>query len=242
MTTAPIRAPIGHAARAGGSAPRLLARRLLLIFGGAIAVIALVTTLLVLAASPGAPEAPCPDGPVGCELPSRPPVVTRTPWRSSLYGFSLAYDQRRWSLVEESEGALVLSWRSQGSSPWSPQATLRIEGSAPAEPGRMVDRRLEALRSDIPDLARNDDPRREILSPAIAGRSGAAASACGTVATPQGGNASVDVVVLAAQQPGLGVTASLVSDFCGRRPTDAIFAATDATLNTLRWPTGGAQP
>ncbi|MDX6645407.1 MAG: hypothetical protein QOK40_1134, partial [Miltoncostaeaceae bacterium] len=202
MTTAPDRAPIAHAGRAGASGARLLARRLLLIFGGAIAAIALATTLLVLAAAPGDLEPPCPSGPVGCEPSTRPPLVTRTPWRSTLYGFSLAYDDLRWRLVEESDTALVLRWRSDDSSPWSSQATLRVEGSAPAEPALMVERRLDALRSDIPDLALNDDPRREILNPQIAGRPGAGANACGTVATPQGGNASVDVVVLAAQQPG----------------------------------------
>jgi hypothetical protein len=240
MTTAPARAPIAHASRAGATDVRLLARRLLLIFGAAVAAIALVTTLLVTLASPGAPEPPCPDGPVGCELPDRPPLVTRTLWRSSLYGFSLSFDQRRWSVAEQSGDALVLRWRTDESSPWSRQATLRIEGSAPAAPEALLERRLDALRDDIPDLAANEDPRRAILMPAIAGRDGDGASQCGSIATPQGGNASVDVVVLAARAETVGVTASLVSDFCGRRPTDSIFAATDATLNTVRWPAGTA--
>jgi hypothetical protein len=121
--------------------------------------------------------------------------------------------------------------------------TVHIDGATNSNtPQQVVERMISFLQENkkIPDLHPDNDPEREILSPALGGRAGVGGFYQGNYTSPTGFVSPADVAILAASD---GLDTIGVAVIAGdRHQTDVSFARADQLiLDTLRFRSGAAQ-
>ena len=110
-------------------------------------------------------------------------------------------------------------------------AALRFGG---ASPKALVQQKVKSLGDVVLGLAEESDPSRQLPGKPIVGhRQGVGVVMNGTINTPQGPAANVDVVVLAATDNQITIRVTIVTDDDLR---DAAFSVSDSILNSIQWP------
>ncbi len=153
-------------------------------------------------------------------------------WTSRDLGFSLEYNGRVWTIEEETATSLVLT-AGNGA------VLMSIEGfpASAASPKALLQQKVAALGDTVLGLIEEADPARQLPGRPIVGhRQGFGVLMNGTVDTPQGPSANVDVVILAATDNTISIRVTLVADDDLRDPA---FSVGDAILNSLEWPAAG---
>jgi hypothetical protein len=229
-----LRGGRGYGARYGGigrgvSGPRFRHPILLVIFLVVLGIVVLGSLAGVKLAAPPPPTAPCsPDHPCGGP-PSEPTQLQHlTFYRSSAFGYQLAYDPQLWT-VERSDGQGITLSATSGA------FVLRFDAEQASQgtPGALIDGRLGSLRNSILGMAADTDPRDAVLGPAIGYRPGAAVVQNGTVDTAQGPSVPVAVVVMAATDGGITAAVTVVTDKGAKKQA---YQASDAVINSFLWP------
>lgn len=211
-------------------------RRLLLFFGGALALLLGAALLVIVLVSPGEPEPPCPEDVEVCGVPpTGPPLVKGKIWKSAS-GVQMEYYPNVWKVVEETADSIRLSQNNADVTLW-----VKAVPAAEANPGELLDERLDSLGDDFLGLKEDPDPSRKLLNPSVGYVDGIGAAYGGTTDTPQGPGSPVLALVMAATDERASVVVSAVSTAIDERHA---FGNADTLLNTLRWPStpppGGA--
>ena len=144
-------------------------------------------------------------------------------------GFSLEYDSSIWDVQDQAANGIVLA-AGQGS------VLVIVEGfkASSGAPKALVQQKVKSLGDAIIGLTEETDPARQPPGKPIVGhRQGYGVVLNGTLNTPQGPGANVDVVVLAATDSKVSIRVTLVTDDTIRDPA---FAVTDSLLNSILWP------
>ena len=190
----------------------------------------------VLATPPPPPPSPtpAPSGVPALNLPQPRPASAAAPlhsgrvWSSSELNFQLEYDDGLWLVQSEGSTSLVLS-AGNGA------VVVAIEGfSATGSPAQLVQEKLRDLGDQILGLTEETDPTRQLPGvPSVGHHPGVAAVQTGTLNTPQGPGANVDVVVLAATDSTITLRVTVVAVDRVREPA---FAVADSLINNILWP------
>ena len=192
----------------------------------------------------GQPSAPATAAPPATAPPaSQPPIAnlpqpqqatnadalhTGTVWTSSALGFRLEYDDTIWSVQKTTDSALELS-AGQGS------VLVVIEGfKASSSPKSLVAEKVRAIADQVLGLTEESDPSRQLPGqPVVGHRQGVGSVLNGTIDQPQGPQANVDVVVLAASDNQISIRLTLLTSDDLR---EAAFAVVDSINNSIEWP------
>ena len=157
------------------------------------------------------------------------PLRVHEVWSSNRLGFSLEYDSRVWEIQDDTATSLVLA-AANGN------VLVSIEGveATAASPIALLQQKVNSLGDVILGLTEETDPARQLPGTPIVGhRQGLAVLMNGTINTPQGPAANVDVVVLAATDGRISLRVTLLAADDLRDPA---FAVADSILNSIEWP------
>lgn len=181
------------------------------------------------------PPATTPSAPPIADLPQPRPATNSAPlrvgfvWISSALGFQLEFDDKLWTIENEGPNGVVLS-AGRGA------VVIIIEGfnASSSSPKSLVQQKVKSLSDVIIGLTEETDPARQLPgTPVVGHRQGFGTVMNGTLNTPQGPGALVDVVILAASDSQISIRATVVTDD-GLR--DEAFSVADEVLNTIQWP------
>jgi hypothetical protein len=183
---------------------------------------------------PSAAPSPQPTAPPVANLPQpRPasnaePLRAGTVWTSDALGFQLEYDDELWSVDEEAANGIALS-AGRGA------VSVLIEGfKASSSPKSLIQQKVRSLSDTVLGLTEETDPTRQLPGePVVGHRQGFGTVLNGTINTPQGPSANVDVVILAASDSQISIRVTILTDDDLREPA---FSVADSILNSIEWP------
>ena len=183
--------------------------------------------------SPTAPPTPSPTPPAA-QLPQPIPASNAGPlrigetWSSTGMGFELEYDSSLWQVEDESANALTLS-AGNGA------VLVSIEGfKVSTSLKSLIQQKVNKLADVILGLTEESDPSRQLPGkPVVGHRQGFGTVMNGTINTPQGPGANVDVVILAATDNTISIRVTVVTVDDLREPA---FSVADSILNSISWP------
>ena len=211
-------------------------RKVLFVFGAALAVVLGLAVIAIALAKPEPDEPQCPPEDAVCGQPPRndaPPLVSGILWRSASSGVQMEYYPRLWKVVEQDDSNLKLSLSIPGRSDIDLFLWVRAAPAGPKLPGELAEQRVGDLREDILGLEEDTDPKHALLGPSIGYvDADVGAAYAGATDTPQGPGKPVSVLLMAATDGRANVVVSAASTFSDRH----IFGLADSLLNTLRWP------
>jgi len=184
-------------------------------------------------APPSAPPTPSPTPPVA-QLPQPRPASNAAPlrigevWTSTGMGFQLEYDSNLWKVEDQSANALSLS-AGNGA------VLISIEGfKSSSSLKSLIQQKINKLTDVILGLTEETAPWRQLPGkPVVGHRQGFGVSMNGTINTPQGPGANVDVVILAASDSTISIRVTVVTADDLRDPA---FSVADSILNSIEWP------
>lgn len=207
-------------------------RRRLLIYGLALAaVVGIAVAVGALSARPG-PAAPCKRGAI-C---GSPPILSHvafafpgyTAWQSTGLGFSLRYPSARWSVASQDANDVTLQFE---------DGSVLIVNAAPSAsttPAKLMAARLSSLQGQLLGLAPDTQAADQLSGPNVGFAPGKGAAYTATVATPQGPQTPVHLVIVAASASGVVIVATVVtSDNLGFG--SAIAGNADDVINSIQF-------
>jgi hypothetical protein len=166
-------------------------------------------------------------------LPQPRPASNAEPLRdgetySSSLGYNLEYDSDIWVVEQKKDTGIVLS-AGRGA------VVVIVEGfQASSSPKKLVQDKVRSLSDSILGLTEESDPQRQLPGiPIVGHRQGDGVLMVGTIDQPQGPQANVDVVVLAASDSKISIRVTVVTSDDLR---DAAFNVVDSILNSIQWP------
>jgi hypothetical protein len=148
----------------------------------------------------------------------------------SALGFSLEYDADIWTVEQQKDSGIALS-AGRGA------VVVIIEGfdASGKSTKQLVQEKVQSLSDSILGLTEESDPERQLPGQPIVGhRQGDGVLLNGTIDQPQGPQANVDVVVLAATDRQITIRVTLVTTDDLRDPA---FSVVDSIHNSIEWPT-----
>jgi hypothetical protein len=182
---------------------------------------------------PSAAPSPPPTAPIANLPQPRPasdaePLRSGTVWTSSGLGFRLEYDDELWSVDDEGANRVALS-AGRGA------VSVLIEGfKASSSPKSLIQQKIRSLSDTVLGLTEETDPTRQLPGePVVGHRQGFGTILNGTINTPQGPSANVDVVILAASDSQISIRVTILTDDDLREPA---FSVADSILNSIEWP------
>jgi hypothetical protein len=182
---------------------------------------------------PSTAPSPSASIPPVADLPQPRPPSDAEPLRngavfSSALGYSLEYDSDIWVVEQSKDSGIALS-AGRGA------VVVIVEGfPASDSPKQLVRDKVESLSNSILGLTEETDPSRQLPGEPIVGhRQGEGVLMNGTIDQPQGPQANVDVVILAASDEQISIRVTVVASDDLR---DAGFAVVDSILNSIQWP------
>ena len=239
---APTLPPTGRASAAPAATPAPTIIRP----SGTLAIPSTQPSTRPTAAPAGSPAASAPASTAPTTAPTTPPIAGLPEpllasdvaalrigevWSSSEMGFTVEYSGRTWSIQDETATSVVLT-AGNGA------VLLSIEGfpASAASPKALLQQKVTSLGDLVLGLTEETDPARQLPGQPIVGhRQGFGVLMNGTIDTPQGPSANVDVVILAATDSTITIRVTLITDDDLRDPA---FAVVDSILNSLEWPAG----
>jgi hypothetical protein len=232
--------------RGGGGRNRFGERGIIVVFAILFVVLAGVAVLIALIDKPPPPKPVCPKHQVCANPPRRirighsdavsssPALIEGMTFTSSALGYRVEYPARSPTGEETSTGITI--------SPPSgaPGVDIRVDGapSSSTTPQQMIEHSIAFLHSSIPDLHPDNEPAREILSPALGGWAGAGGLYQGNFNSPSGFVGPVDVAIIAASDGHDTIAVAVIAD---RRETDMAFEYVDQILDRLRFRSGAVR-
>jgi len=149
-------------------------------------------------------------------------------WSSSSLNYQVEFDDGLWRVQEEGSTGIALS-AGNGA------VVVVIEGfDDPRSPAQLVRAKVNDLGDRILGLTEETDANRQLPGvPVIGHRQGVAAVLNGTLNSPQGPGANVDVVVMAANDGTISLRVTVIAVDSVREPA---FAVADSVINSILWP------
>lgn len=149
-------------------------------------------------------------------------------WTSSAMGYQVEFDDGLWTTENEDPNGLVITVQHA--------VTVIIEGfkASSSSPKSLVQQQVQSLSDLIIGLTDETDPARQLPgTPVVGHRHGFGTAMNGTLNTPQGPGAPVDVVILAASDSQISIRVTVITD---DRVRDEAFKVADNVLNSIQWP------
>ena len=184
-------------------------------------------------ASASAPPEPSPTPPVAL-LPQPRPASNAAPlrigevWISTGMGFQLEYNSNLWVVEDQSANSLSLS-AGKGA------VLVSIEGfKSSSSLKSLIQQKINKLTDVILGLTEETASWRQPPGkPVVGHRQGFGVVMNGTINTPQGPGANLDVVILAASDSAISIRVTVVTVDDLRDPA---FSVADSILNSIEWP------
>jgi hypothetical protein len=194
----------------------------------------------------GAPsESAVPSAAPSSEAPSSAPPLANLPqpqppsdaspleigkvWTSKSLHFSLAYDDTIWTIADQADSGVELS-------AGNGDVLVIVEGSeaSKSSPKALVQQKVKSLGNVVLGLTAETDSSRQLPGePVVGHRQGFGVVMNGTINTPSGPGANVDVVVMAATDNQVSLVFTVITTDDLR---DAAFAVADSVNNSISWP------
>ncbi len=210
-------------------------RRRLAAWGLALSVVVAAAFGIGALAAPPPRKPPCRPG-VPC---GTPPIVAQalftfpgyTAWQSTGLGYALRYN-KQWSIGSQSADAVTLN-AAGGIGLIDVRAVRSSEGT----PAAMIVTEVSALRRQLLGLAHDTQPADQILGTNVGLIPGPGAVYAGTVASPQGPQQPVSVVVLAASSDGLTIGVTVVAPGNNPGNQQVVYQQADDVINSIQFST-----
>ncbi len=211
------------------------ARRRLAAWALALSVVAAAAIGIAALAAPPPRTPPCQPG-IPC---GAPPIVAQalftfpgyTAWQSTGLGYALRYN-KQWSIGSQSADGVALN-----AAGGIGVLDVRAVHSSQGTPAAMIAAQVSVLRTQLLGLAHDTQPADRILGTNVGLIPGPGAVYAGTVASPQGPQQPVSVVVLAASDDGLTIGVTVVAP--GNNPGDqqVVYQQADDVINSIQFST-----
>ena len=221
MSILAARAP---AAPSGGGLGKFVLHAFVLLFliviGAAIVINLLLAPVVI---------SPCTSGQSCGAPPSVPAVIRETVWRSSQYGFTLAYPASVVKVSKQTPSAVVLTVDVGGKN-----GAVTIQGfGAGTTPAEAISQQVGGLKG-VSQLAGDSNPAHQVLGASVGYIAGAARAYAGDVTSPQGSQPA-SIVSEAAANGRVTVSATVVGDTSDSGHTSDLYALADLMINSVRW-------
>lgn len=211
----------------GTSHGRLGRRKLLIGFGIAFPLLLAITALIGAAATPVTHARCVPYRP--CGPPSSSPVVDLQVWRSTTYGFALAYPASRFTIIKQDGASVVLELKDGKG--------LLIVGGRPAAGGSTsaaVRGAFSALSGTINGLTPDTRPLSKILGANVGFRSASWGAFVGTFAGTIAPNQPTTVAIQSASDGKVIITTAAL-DFSRSGSMSEAYYLADQVFDTVQW-------
>ncbi len=219
-----------------GAPPRagVWARRRLVVYGLALTAIVAIGFLVAALAAPPAPKPKCKRG-IAC---GNPPIAPQavfafpgyTAWQSSGLGFSLRYNNRDWSIADQGADGVQL----QAGDGFS-ALIVRGAPASQASPAALLSAQASSLSGKLLGFARDTNPDDELLGTNLGLTPGPGGVYTGTIDSPQGPQAPVDVAIVAAGNGRVSIVATVVAPGNDSGDRQAVYARADDIINSIQW-------
>jgi hypothetical protein len=226
-------APARSARRGGGIGGRIGRRRLLIVFGAGLLVVAGLAAAIAALAAPSPIKPTCkPFEPCGKPPKLAKPLVNNQVWRSSALGFTLEYSADVWRVSQEGPQGVVIVLPDN-------LATVTVVGARASDfsPQALLDDRLSFFRRNLVGLREDNDDDHRLLGTNVGLRPGPGGAYGATLASAQGLATPVAVDVMSAGDRGVSIVATLVFE-SGIKPETrlGILQNADEVFKTVVWP------
>ncbi|MEA2449482.1 MAG: hypothetical protein QOG63_1414 [Thermoleophilaceae bacterium] len=230
-----VAAPFGFVPQ--GAAP---ARRrsgvIIAAFAAFLAVVVGVSIAVVSAIAPNGPKKCALDQP--CQgPPTASPLANQARFKSSL-GYTVQYNDE--ILEVRNKTATSIDLGIDNTKFGSISITVEGSPSSQVSPDQAVQTKLNDIGGRVVGLQKDDRPENQIFQPTIGYHEGVGGAYAGTVNSPQGAGAPVNIVVMAAADDKTTVLTTVVTDSPDDESRNAILGLAGDIIKTLRFPSDGA--